>query len=145
MTSAVPFLEDFISWQHPLQDSRILIHHTTLELLASEALTKSKESPAIEIGGWLWGHFDISHGDERWPIITQAEFVRCEGTLYNASTRDIVHLSRTLKRAESDQTLSVVGYFRSNLGEDLSLTKQDQQLIEQYVRDPASVFLVIKP
>lgn len=148
MTATLPVElagEGFSSWPHPLQNSQILIDRGTLQLLSTAALNGHKEDPPSEIGGWLWGHFNLSNAGKRYPVIARAELVRSEGTLHNATAGDAAQLARALQVGKSNSSLSIVGYFRSHIREGLCLTSQDQKVIERYTRDPDSVFLVIKP
>src|SRR6185295_1453679 len=50
----------------------------------------------------------------------------------------------TARRPGTGQ-VTVVGYYRSHIGQSLSLSEKDLAIAQEYFSDPASVFLLIKP
>lgn len=138
-------LRNYASWPHPFQESRIYMHPDPLLRVQSHALNSLKSEEPAEIGGILLGR--IIPGESQTSIvITSAEFVRCEGYSYNSSESDSERLIAALTRERPDSGLFAVGYFRSDLRDDrVCPTGQDRKFIEQHLRNPNTVFLVIRP
>ncbi len=111
----------------------------TVKIISAEALRWLLSQPSSEIGGLLWGTFE---GDS--VRIADAEFVFSEDSHFNDTPADARRLEEALTRSDKPE-LSLVGYFRSHIREGLLLSEQDRKLIEAHLRDPRSVFLLVRP
>jgi hypothetical protein len=134
-----PSLGEYLSWKHPYRDTRIYVHAQLVRTLSSRALNAAKQ--ASEIGGILWGK--TGQGDSL--VIADATLISSAERLFNTNAVDARNIGLALQGAAPRANVSLVGYFRSHAREGLCLSPQDQALIEQRIRDPDAVFLIIKP
>lgn len=132
--------EELTSWQHPFQRRQICIRASVLAALSARSLHCLKAKPASEVGGLLWGYRATDS-----IVVTTAEFIAAEGTLFNSTAVDAGEVKRALSRSRLDPAVSLIGYFRSYIRDGLCLTDGDQALIRSEIRDPDALFLVIKP
>jgi hypothetical protein len=137
-------VESYTSWQHPLQAAQIYMHPEAVRSVSSRALQSLKVHPRSEIGGLLWGRKPKSPNDPS-VLVVYAEIIASETALYNTSLADAANLVRAINCSRTGSGLSLVGYFRSHVRKDLYLSREDQDFIEKYVRDPSSIFLVVRP
>ena len=135
---------EYTVWQHPFRDLRIYLHSTVLRAISVSALESLKSKESSEIGGILHGTTSVDRKGLT-TIIAEAEFVPSEGPLYNRSQVDYESLLRALNRQTNHAGLSIIGYFRSHIREDLCLSKEDEGLITRNIRDPNSLFLLVRP
>ncbi len=143
--ASIPLAGDhYAHWQHPLRGTRIYMHPTPMRTLSAQALQSFKARRPSEIGGILWGK-PPAEAEDQSTVITCAEFVHSEGPFYNSTPADARNLIKALNTPRMGTGLSLVGYFRSHIRDGLCLTPQDQELIEQHMRDPDSIFLIIRP
>ena len=133
--------DDFVSWQHPHRDIRICMRRAVLRTLLSQAVSSSAEAEPSEIGGVLWGK---AFGDDS-LVISETTLVSGSGPLFNDGSLDRRNIEKTIHRPPPEPSLAVLGYFRSQTREDVSLTPRDRSLIEEHFDDPDSIFLVIRP
>jgi TonB family protein len=137
---AEPFgMHDHPSWQHPYRNARIYFHRDVVRALSSQALRSLRQE--TEIGGILWGK--IGPGGS--VVVFDATPVPSAGPRFNTTAVDARNLVQTLSGQSPQASLCLVGYFRSHIREGLSLTPQDRILIEQHIREPEAVFMLIKP
>lgn len=141
---------DFYTWTFPGAPVRIHFYLDVVERLSREVRRAFESIPSrgVEIGGLLLGTADLyaSHIIE----IKAFEPFLCE---YRSDHKFILSGSdrRKLEKTLSDRgstpadQFKVVGYYRSHLGDGLSLSQDDLALIQAYFYDPASVFLLVKP
>lgn len=137
-------------WTFPGAPVRIHLHLSVVESLGREVRRafESVPSHSVEIGGILYGSADFAAG----PIIEIKDFepFLCE---YRADHKFILSdgdrrkLERLLaaRRADGAEAPAVVGYYRSHIGEGLSLRPEDVAVAQAHFLDPASVFLLVKP
>ena len=136
--------QEYTLWQHPFRDLRIYLHSTALSAISNRALQSLKAKEPSEIGGILRGRRLVGPNAVT-VIIVEAEFVRAEGLLYNRAQVDSEALLRALKQQTNQGGSSIVGYFRSHIREDLCLSTEDEDLITRNIRDPNSIFLLVRP
>lgn len=135
---------EYTLWQHPFRDLRIYMHSAALRAVSTRALQSLKSKEPSEIGGILRGS-TLAGPKGVTAIIDEAEFVRLEGRFYNATQTDNEAILRALKQQTNQSRLSVVGYFRSHVREDLCLSTADKELITRNIREPNSIFLLVRP
>jgi proteasome lid subunit RPN8/RPN11 len=109
---------------------------------------ESVPSHSVEIGGLLLGK---ASGASK-PIIEIKDFepFLCE---YRTDHKFILSESDERKlenvlaphAANPNDGLKVVGFYRSHIGEGLSLSPYDVSLVQKYFSDPTHVFLLVKP
>lgn len=144
MDAAAAELRGYVSWQHPFRDAKICFHPNVVRAISSEALFCRRKRPSSEIGGILWGILPAGPGKP--IVITNAELVSSEGELYNSTSADLAKLSELQQNRQAPIVgTTVVGYFRSDIREVPCLRLQDRQFVEQEIRDPNAVFLIIEP
>ncbi len=141
---------EFYTWTFPGAPVRIHLHLNVVESLGREARRafESVPSHSVEIGGLLLGTADFAAS----PIIEIKDFepFLCE---YRADHKFILSDSDRRKlekllearRSEPQDPLTVVGYYRSHLGEGLSLRQDDVAIAQAHFCDPANVFLLMRP
>jgi len=141
---------EFYTWAFPGAPVRIQLHLNVVELLGREVRRAFDSVPAhsVEIGGLLLGRADFPSSD----IIDVKHF---EPFLCDYRTDHKFILSETDSRklenllashaAYRRDGLSVVGFYRSHIGEGLGLRPNDVSLAAKYFNDPANVFLLVKP
>jgi hypothetical protein len=137
-------LADFVSWSHPVLSVTIYIKRSIGQFLAGRALQCSKRMPATEIGGLFLGSV-LPGSPEPSVVITKAKLVNSEGPLYNQSALDLQNLKNTASQCAQAGESQIIGYFRSHIRDGLRLSYWDRQFIEQEIRDPHSVFLILRP
>jgi hypothetical protein len=141
---------EFYTWTFPGAPVRIHLHLNVVESLGREVRRafESVPSHSIEIGGLLLGTADFAGS----PIIEIKDFepFLCEyrsDHKFILSDSDQRKLERLLdtRRSEPLDPLTVVGYYRSHLGEGLSLRQDDVAIAQAHFCDPANVFLLMRP
>jgi TonB family protein len=141
---------DYYIWDEPERPVSIHLNYQTVERLQIEVLRAldSNSHPGAEIGGILLGRRQRAGG--RANIFIE-DFVpvpcrQSRGSDYRLSGGDAFNLDAELKRCRSDaaQPLSVLGFFRSHLRDDVFLSPDDLATIQRFFKDPESVFLLIK-
>jgi TonB family protein len=141
---------EFYTWTFPGAPVRIHLHLNVVESLGREVRRafESVPSHSIEIGGLLLGTADFASS----PIIEIKDFepFLCEyrsDHKFILSDSDQRKLEKVLdaRRSESQDPLTVVGYYRSHLGEGLSLRQDDVAIAQAHFCDPANVFLLMRP
>ena len=148
----IPGMDGFASWQHPFRNSRIYMRLASLRELQSKIHNGFRDTPAVEVGGILLGK-TVDEGAEASIVISDIKFVASQTPRYNSTRRDLLELAIALREPTAVTDLRPVGYCRSHLRSSTSvgnregvfLSEQDGECIETYLRDPASVFLVIRP
>jgi len=144
LCEAPPQPHEYTLWQHQFRDLRIYLHSTVLRAISIRALQSLKSKESSEIGGILRGTTSVARNGLT-AIIAEAEFVPSEGPLYNKSQGDYETLLGALNRQTNHAELSIIGYFRSHIREDLCLSTEDEGLITRNIRDPNSIFLLVRP
>ena len=141
---------EFYTWTFPGAPVRIHLHLNVVESLGREVRRafESVPSHSVEIGGILYGTADFAAS----PIIEIKDFEPFLSE-YRPDHRFILtdadqrKLDKVLSARRSDEpdALSVVGYYRSHIGEGLSLREEDVAIAQSSFYDPANVFLLVKP
>jgi hypothetical protein len=141
---------EFYTWTFPGAPVRIHLHLSVVERLSHEVRRafESVPSHSVEIGGLLLGKADFFAS----PIIEIKDFEPFLSE-YRADHKFILSepdrrkLEKLLgpDRPVRADGLAVVGYYRSHIGEGLSLRPEDLSVAQAHFFDPASVFLLIKP
>ena len=142
MEGAVP---DYRHWELPETGISIRLSLEVMDRLEREALEsfRSITKRGSEIGGLLLGQ--VSR-DPRAIAITDYELVACDysrGPLYQLSEEDERRLEAAVARPR--ESLSVVGFFRSNTRKELALDANDAALTERYFPSRDSLVLLVKP
>jgi hypothetical protein len=141
---------DYYTWTFPGAPVRIHLRLSVVERLSREVRRAFASVPSYsaEIGGLLLGTADLyaSHIIE----ITDFEPFLCEyrsSHKFVLSAADRNKLDKTLAehRAAPAGQHKIVGYYRSHVGDGLSLSQDDLSIVQAYFSDPASVFLLVKP
>jgi hypothetical protein len=138
----------FYTWSFPGAPVRI---HLYLDVVArvQKELAKAVPFPIrgrVEVAGLLLGKGDL----RRSQVVEIRQFIpvlaecrpEATGALSEADRRKF---QEQLALAESDSRYRVVGYYRTHGSEGLCLKEDDLALIHSHFRDPASVFLMIRP
>jgi len=133
--------EDFARWLHPFRKGHILMRGDVLQTLSAEGLDHVNKDQPAEIGGLLWGN--LTSDDS--IAITEITLISSTGRLFNATAADARNIEQAIKGRAPASNVSLLGYFRSHVRDGLQLTPQDQSLIQQHLRDPNAVFLIIRP
>jgi hypothetical protein len=141
---------EFYTWTFPGAPVRIHLYLSVVENLGREVLRafESVPSHSVEIGGILLGTADFTTS----PIVEIKEFepFLCEYRsdhkfiLSDADRRKLEKLLAA-RKAERQDALAVVGYYRSHLGDGLRLSPEDLAIAQACFCDPANVFLAVKP
>lgn len=137
---AEPGIDSYACWRHPLRAAQIQMHPEAVRSLSFQALQSLKADRPSEIGGLLWG----THSHNATAIV-YAEFIASKSELYNSSPAEASSLIAAIKASSAGTSLSLVGYFRSHIREGLYLSHDDQDVIQHHMRDPRSIFLVVRP
>jgi TonB family protein len=132
-------LHEYTSWKHPYRNSNIRFRSELVNRLSQAALRAAKQGR--EVGGLLWGQTDANES----VVAADATFVQGSTVQFNSTALDLRHLREAVNGWAPQASLSLIGYFRSHLREGLSLSTQDRAFIEQEMRDPELIFLVLKP
>jgi hypothetical protein len=143
-------MPEFYTWAFPGAPVRIHLQLSVVDSLGREVKRAFEAVPShsVEIGGLLLGTADFAAS----PIIEVRDFepflseYRTDHR-FILSESDQRKLERLLAAHASGRAdgLSVVGFYRSHIGEGLSLSPQDVALARNLFSDPANVFLVVKP
>ena len=145
-----PTESDFYTWTFPGAPVSIHLHLNAVERLGREVRRAYESIPSrhVEIGGLLLGTADFLAS----PVIEVKDFepFLCEYRpdhkfILSESDRRKLDKALVARRSRRDDGLTVVGYYRSHIGEGLSLSENDLTVAQAHFFDPASVFLVIKP
>ncbi len=136
-------LSAYISWRHPSRTMQIYLEAQSVQMLSLRSLRQSKTAYPAEIGGLLWGKL-LEMEQSTSALVLVPELVQSETLLFNTTENDSRQLVAALDRPPQSG-LQLLGYFRSHLREGLCLGQQDEAFIRQYLSDPNSVFLVIRP
>jgi len=141
---------DFYTWTFPGAPVRIHLHLNVVERLNREVRRafESVPSHSVEIGGFLLGTADFFAS----PIIEIKDFEPFlseyrgdhKFILSEPDRRKLEKLLGADRPVRADG-LTVVGYYRSHIGEGLGLRPEDLAVAQTHFLDPASVFLLIKP
>ena len=141
--------QDFYTWTFPGAPVRVHLHLSVVDNLGREVRRafESVPSHSVEIGGVLLGTAVPTS-----PIVEIKEFepFLCEyrsDHKFMLSDADRRKLEKLLaaRKAERQDGLAVVGYYRSHLGEGLRMSPEDLGIAQACFCDPANVFLVVKP
>lgn len=136
---------DCWNWELPETGSSIWLSLEVVDRLEREALESFRAitKRGSEIGGLLLGQ--VSR-DPHAIKITDYEPVACDysrGPLYQLSEEDERRLEAAIARP--GESLSVVGFFRSNTRKELALDANDVAVIEKYFPGRDSLVLLVKP
>jgi hypothetical protein len=138
----------FYTWSFPGAPVRIHLYLDVVARLQKE-LAKAAPFPIrgrVEVAGLLLGRGDL----RRSQVVEIRQFIpvlaecRPESTVA-LSEEDRRKFQEQLAAGESDSRYHVVGYYRTQGSEGLCLEEDDLALIHSHFRDPASVFLMIRP
>jgi hypothetical protein len=142
-------VSSFYTWTFPGAPVRIHLHFGVVETLGRKVRLafESGASHGAEIGGLLLGKGD-PYG--RLVEIRDFEPLVCEGRsdgrfVLSGFERRQLETKLAARRSMNDGELSVVGYYRSHIGQGLSLNEQDLSLAQACFYEPGNVFLLIKP
>jgi proteasome lid subunit RPN8/RPN11 len=138
------------TWACPGAPVRVHLPLSLVELMGREVKRAFESVPAhsVEIGGLLLGTAGFATN----PIIKVKDFepflseYRTDHK-FILSEADERKLEKVLAAHANNRMdgLKVVGFYRSHIGEGLSLSQQDISLAQKYFRDPTQVILAIKP
>ena len=157
----MPFFEGFSSthsaaeqesytWACPGAPVQVQLPLSVVELMSREVRRAFESVPAhsVEIGGLLLGKANLAAN----PIIEIKKFepflseYRADHKFILSET-DQRKLEKVLEAHASDHSdgLQVVGFYRSHIGEGMSLSLHDVALAQRYFNHPNQVFLLVKP
>ncbi len=128
-------LADYYHWEETGRGIHIYMHAAMADRLQAEVLQNTQE-----ITGILLGRTEEAAGK---PATILEDFIRVPDS--DPAALEAVLLKTALAACDAPAAPSIIGYYRSHLGEGLSLSPADLQIIESYFQSPASVFLLIKP
>jgi type II secretory pathway component PulM len=138
-------LAEYYHWEEADKGIRIYMNSGMADRLQAEV------ADGTEAGGILLGR---AEQDGEAPVVVIDDFVpvpcsHSAGPLYDLSGEDTVNLEAALLRTalegcESPDAPVIVGYYRSHIGDGLSLSSTDLLTIDSYFQAPASVFLLVK-
>lgn len=140
----------FYTWTFPGAPLRIHLHLDVVERLGRVVRRALESSPpqSMEIGGILLGKADVFAR----PVIEirDVEPFLCDyrsDHKFILSHHDRPRLEELLaaRRSKRPDGLTVVGYYRSHIGEGLSLREADVSAAQAHFCDAANVFLLVKP
>lgn len=157
----MPFFEGFSSthsaaepesytWACPGAPVQIRLPLSVVELMGREVKRAFDSVPAhsVEIGGLLLGTAGLAFN----PVIEIKSFepflseYRADHK-FILSEADERKLEKILEAHASNPKdgLKVVGFYRSHIGEGLSMSQHDISLAQKYFKDPTQVFLLVSP
>jgi len=157
----MPFFEGFspthsaaepesYTWACPGAPVQVQLPLSIVELMGREVRRAFESVPehSVEIGGLLLGTASVGSN----PIIDIKNFepflseYRADHK-FILSDADQRKLEKILATHANDRTdgLNVVGFYRSHIGEGLSLSPHDVLLAQKYFNHPTQVFLLVKP
>ena len=142
-SSVTEDLRDDVSWRHPTGKMQICMRAESVQLLAGRSLRQLKASPPSELGGILWGKL-VPAEQNASALFLVPGLVSAEAPLFNTTENDLQSLITALEHPPQ-YGLQAIGFFRSHLREGLCLSRQDETFIEQFIRNPDSAFLIIRP
>jgi hypothetical protein len=140
---------DFYTWTFPGAPLRIHLQLSVVSPMAHEVnrAFEANATHGVEIGGLLLGTALVSRsiieikGFEPFP----SEYWSDHKFDLSDSGRRALERQLVVRRADRSDGLGVVGFYRSHLGEVLSLNQTDVSLAQEYFNNPANVFLLVKP
>src|SRR5271169_2824309 len=157
----MPFFEGFspthsaaeqesYTWACPGAPVQVQLPLSVVELMGREVRRAFQSVPehSVEIGGLLLGTASVGSN----PIVDIKNFepflseYRADHK-FILSDADQRKLEKILATHANDRTdgLNVVGFYRSHIGEGLSLSQHDVSLAQKYFNHPTQVFLLVKP
>jgi hypothetical protein len=133
--------EDFYVWRPPGEERAVYLSLTVVDAILQEVLRGFGSLPkrGAEVGGLLLGRVS---GAAVW--IDGHEAVACgyaHGPSYELKGKDEERLARTMERHPG----RVVGWYRSDTREALTLDAEDRRLLERHFPSPDAVALLIRP
>ena len=142
-----PSVSSFYTWTFPGAPVCVHLDFSVVDGLGRQVRRTFDLGGSSEIGGLLLGSV-CSHGS----IVEIKDFepLQCRGRpdqrfVLAGSERGQLEKKLAAHKSAHDGALEVVGYYRSHMGQGLSLREQDLSLAQEYFGDPANVFLLIKP
>lgn len=143
-------LANYYRWEEPYTDITVCLNLDAVNGLQAEVLNGAGSLPAagIEVGGILLGRRELLEG-RTVTVVEGFEPVPCEhchGPFYSLTAADLVKLRSALARRRSVRSpeVSVIGYYRSHIRDDLFLSADDLSVIRTFFPDPENIFLVVK-
>ncbi len=127
-------------------ESRKLVIAIATELLGAipaAVMRASKENPAREIGGILFGVFGEPAGGKKFSIL-EVKWVASESSRYNTSDSELNKLEAAVRSAAVGGQVPV-GYIRSDLREGFCPSEQDMTLIGRCFPDSTSIAFLVRP
>jgi hypothetical protein len=152
MLNATPLLErtqeanpDCCAWEPAGKATAIRLRLDLVERLEREALESFRAftKRGSEIGGLLLGR--VSRNPQT-VTVEDYEIIACDysrGPLYQLSEADERQLQAAIELPRD--SLSVVGFFRSNTRKDLALDSDDLAVVEKHFTCPKPLVLLLKP
>lgn len=157
----MPFFEGFTSthsaaepesytWACPGAPVQVQLPLSVVERMNREVRRAFDSVPAhsVEIGGLLLGSVDIASNKiveikNFEPFLSEYRSDH-KFILSDADQRKLEKIL-TAHLSEPTDGLKVVGFYRSHIGEGLSLSQHDVSLAQRYFNHPNQVFLLVKP
>ncbi len=138
----------YYSWEPADKLIAVHLYFDVIDRIIPEVMRGFTSLPrrGAEVGGLLLGR--ITPGFKVEVTVEDVEFVPSEylsGPSYHLSGKDLKGLEEAILRRKADDSLAVVGCFRSHTRKDLFLDDQDVNIFAQYFSAPGNVFLLIKP
>ncbi|MDX2269777.1 MAG: hypothetical protein NW208_16875 [Bryobacter sp.] len=139
------------TWEVENKSVSVLLDYDLIDKLSMEIMRGFSLVPkrGAEVGGILLGTVEI--GEKVVIRVEDYEAVSCDylrGPSYLLSPAEEARFAETIERYESasERRLYVVGLFRSHTRDnELSLADEDVALFRNYAKDPANIFLLVRP
>ena len=140
-------VDDYYAWAPPGAPVQVHLRFGLVERLERELRGGRRlgSSHSVEIGGLLLGTVKrlVVEVKDFEPFLCEyrsdRKFILSESDRHKLEQRLAAH------RPSNAGQLTVVGYYRSHIGERLSLSEPDLFITRSYFSDPASVVLLMKP
>jgi hypothetical protein len=139
-------LADYYRWIEPDRGTCIYINFDAADRLQRQVLRGLDSNRGVELGGILLGRSTLE-GERITAIIDDFESVPCsysDGSRYRAEATRFSAVRSRFNSAEGSD-LSIIGYYRSHVRDDLYLSPEDLTLIQSVFPESDNVFLLIKP
>ncbi len=133
-----------IFWRHPDSDIEVFVQPSAAGVIPARALEGLLSNPPTEVAGLLLGGL-FPNGHVRQFLVMAVEPIPCESASRDSRFLDFNALMAGACNFECTDHMRPVGYFRSSLRDDLTLTKQDLTVMRECFPPGECVALLIRP
>jgi hypothetical protein len=132
-------------WDAADGSGSVSLNASTIRELRAKAIEAFLSLPrrGVEIGGLLFGNEQDGH-----PFVQRFEEVSCEhryGPSFTLSEGDHVELTGKLARSRREESLPVIGFYRSYTGRRALVEAADRALMREHFPNGEAVFLLLQP